>query len=97
MAAQLRHRLPVSVWLSSALSILSSSLDENARIRVALSEPIFGAPPEAHKFTVMEVTLMKPGGPISMVVLLLLGTVASTYAQQEQQNQAISGRTGAEG
>src|SRR5260370_39840405 len=41
----------------------------------------------AHEFTVMEVTLMKPVGLIGMAVLLLLGTVGPTYAQQEQQQE----------
>jgi hypothetical protein len=35
----------------------------------------------------MEVTLMKSVGLIRMVVLLLLGTVGPTYAQQEQQQE----------
>ena len=35
----------------------------------------------------MEVTLMKPVGLIRMVVVLLLGTVGPTYAQQEQQQE----------
>jgi flagellar motor protein MotB len=42
----------------------------------------------AHEITVMEATLMKPSGLISTGVLfLLLGTVAPTYAQQEQNEQ----------
>ena len=43
----------------------------------------------AQEIDVMEVRLMKPVGIISTgVLLLLLGSVASTYAQQDQQQEA---------
>jgi hypothetical protein len=44
----------------------------------------------AHELTVMEATLMKPVGLIGTgVLLLLLGAVPPTYAQQEQHQQEV--------